>query len=298
MSVFNVINQINDNACSIVALRTISNSMLSKTIGSIRQLLRDEKNRERNTADADVAEALARVNSLDIRNEQDENARGDEHVAAVINDLGVENTRVPPEILIPQYYGVYTYASDLLETLASNPYERPMSVPVMLNFMQDNNRSAPLALAETLAEVAGCTVEDILRMDELAKADERQRFLEQRPAIEQTLSDLKDKFAQYGGSENTIDELPGVDQHQLAVKVIEGYSKAIDQTLTRALRMRRMTELSNIPLFRNAADAVNVEVKRLEKKYNEEIDAAIANGANLRWAREVMPKRPAPAKAA
>lgn len=267
-SLFDIIEDM-DNAPRIAALRGIVHSSMAKTIGSIRQHIRDMKRIERNDEEGVEVPQV----DLDRRNDLDENARSVEE----INDLmGFEN-RVPAITEAAQMHAVYDWANSELHTLITSKWDAPLSLKDMLAFMTNNANPLDKRMAQALADAAKTDVKTIERMHELQEQREKEQLIEATPEIIATFEGFGNNG--YAGS---MDELTKVAQHQMGVKVVESLNKARDQVLARVMRTRRISELSAVPVIEEAVKTVSEWVEDFESRYSHEIDEAINLGRNVR----------------
>lgn len=267
-SLFDVIEEM-DNAPRVAALRGIVHSSMAKTIGSIRQHIRDMKRIERNAEEGIETPQM----DLDRRNDLDENVRSVEE----INDLmGFEN-RVPAITEAEQMHAVYDWANSELMTLITSKWDAPLSLKDMLAFMTNNANPLDRRMAQALADAAKTDVKTIERMHELQEQREKEQLIEATPEIIATF----DGFGNNGYA-SSMDKLPKVAQHQMGVKVVESLNKARDQVLARVMRTRRISELSAVPVIEEAIKTVSEWVEDFESRYSHEIDEAINLGRNVR----------------
>jgi hypothetical protein len=254
-----------DNAARIPALRSIVHSSMAKCIGAIRQHIRDQARIVRNEEGPE--------NDLDQRNGYDENVRSVDDIAEA---LGFD-TQVPPLKQASLWHAVYDWAQSDLRTLATSKWDAPLTVEQMIEFMINKTQALDKALAQALAEVAKTDVKTIERMHELQAQREREQFIEAKPEIVMIFNGFGDN-----GFEDSVEDLPNLDQYQLSIKLIESLNKARDQVLARVLRTRRIADLASVPLIEDASTQVRGWAAQFEKRYGDEIRAAIDLGRNIR----------------
>lgn len=259
-----------DSAARIPALRGIVHSSMAKTIGAIRQHIRDTARSARDGEDPQV--------NLDQRNGHDENTRSVDELAQA---MGFD-VRVAPLEQASLWHAVYDWAESDLRTLAVSRWDAPLSVEQMLEFMTSKAQPLDPVLAQALADAAKTDVKTIERMHELQAQREREQLIEATPEIIATFNGMGTN-----GYEESINDLPKVDQHQLGVKVVEALNKARDQVLSRVLRTRRITELGCVPIIEDAAKQVSGWVEQFEHRYSEELSEAIDAGRNIRTLEDV-----------
>lgn len=259
-----------DNAARIPALRGIVHSAMAKSIGAIRQHIRDQA---RDARDEDEPQI-----DLDVRNHLDENARSVDQIASA---MGFD-VRVAPLQQASLFHAVYDWTNSDLRTLSTSRWDAPLSLEQMLEFMTKGTPKLDPTLAQALADAAKTDVKTIERMHELQSQREREQLIEATPEIIAT-------FNGFGGNgyADAIDDLPKIDQHQLGVKVVESLNKARDQVLARVLRTRRIADLASIPLIEDAATQVGNWVESFERRYSNELDEAIDAGRNVRTLEDV-----------
>lgn len=254
-----------DNAAAIPAYRALSNSAMARSIGAIRQHLRDQARGERDeTSD---------VPGLDQRNGADENTRAQGEIARA---MGFEE-RQNPLALASAYHAVYDLALAELQTLSVSKWDKPMNIEAMLDFMITKAQPIDEATVLALAKAVKVDPTHIRKMHEIQDRQDRDRLADQRDAIIQTFNGFGEN-----GHEDSLDQLTTVDQHQLAIKLITSMLRAKDQILIRALRTRRLTELGSLALIDDGIHKLADVVTGIEDVHGDEISQALDNGANLR----------------
>lgn len=259
-----------DNTPRVAALRGIAHSSMAKCIGAIRQHIRNEARNARDYEDPQ--------NSLDKRNELDEDARGEEDIKQAMGF----STETPPLKQASLFHAVCDWASTELLTTITSKWDEPLTIEQMLEFMVKNAPKLDRTLAQALADAAKTGIKTIERMHELQSRREQEQLTEAGPEIILTFKGFGDN-----GYAEAIEELPKVIQHQLGVKVVESLNKARDQVLSRVLRTRRIAELASVPIIEDAAKQVSEWVKQFEKRCDAEIREAIDAGRNIRTLEEV-----------
>ena len=255
-----------DSTARIAALRGIAHSTMAKCIGAIRQDIRDRQRMERDAENPQV--------DLDARNDQDIEAAGVPE--EVQNDFGF-TASVPPLKQASVLHAVYDTAMVDIKTLAQSRWDYPLSLNEMLDFMLENTQKLDPSVAKALAEAAETDVETIAKMHEIQNLREREQLLEAMPEIKLT-------FNGFGGNgyEDSVLDLPVLLQHQLGVKVVEYLGKAREQVLNCVMRSRRISELSAIPVLKDAEQQAREWVNAFEAENEGDIRDAIEAGRNIR----------------
>lgn len=269
-SLFDLVNSF-DNVARIAALRGIAHSAMAKCIGAIRQDMRDRARMERDAENPQT--------DLDVRNEQDINAAG---VPEEVQNAFGFSIAVPPLKQASTLHAVYDWAMSDIKTLAQTRWDYPLSLNEMLDFMLNNAQKLDPMLAKALAEAAQTDVETIAKMHELQNLREREQLAEAAPEIRLTFNGFGDN-----GYEDSLDDLPALLQHQLGVKVVDSLSKARDAVLNRVMRSRRLTELSAIPVLKDAEQQVRDWVSAFEDAHESDIRDAIEAGRNVRTLEDI-----------
>lgn len=254
-----------DNAAKIPALRATVHSMMAKTIGAIRQSIRDSERGQRSDEFAQ--------NDLDVRNTADENARAHGETDGM---MGFE-VRQNPMHQAAELHAVYAWANIELRTIASSKWDLPLEPAAMLEFMASKAQPLDQMLAEALAEAAGCDVATIRTMHEMQEQQEQEQLLAATPEILTTF----EGFGDYG-YETSLDQLDVISQHQLGVKMVESLVKEKNKVLQRVMRSRRLTDLASIPLIEEGVQAVSKWVDSYENKHSDVIRDALDAGRNIR----------------
>lgn len=269
-SIIDLVNSF-DNTARIAALRTVCNHTASKSIGAIRQDIRDRKRTERDPENDQ--------NALDQRNFIDENSRGKNDIAKAMG-FGVDVTPLQQASL---YHAIYSACKVDLDTIANSRYDEAMSVELLLEFMTKNARPLDYKLVKELSRIIGCTPEVVAQMHELNERREREQLVEATPEIIATFNGFGDN-----GYTDADLELPAVAQHQMAVKIVEGLTKAKGNLLQRVLRSRRMDQLGDVAFYDAAQDEVIKWVTQFEELHRDELNEAIEAGRNLRSVEDVL----------
>lgn len=270
-SLFDLIGSF-DNTARIAALRGIAHSAMAKCIGAIRQDMRDRARMER---DADNPQV-----DLDVRNAQDIEAAG---VPEEVQNAFGFSSAIPPLKQASILHAVYDLAMSDIKTLAQTRWDYPLGLNKMLDFMLKNAQKLDPHLAEALAEAAQTDVETIAKMHELQNLREREQLAEAAPEIRLTFNGFGDN-----GYEDSLDDLPPLLQHQLGIKVVESLSKARDTVLSRIMRSRRLSELSSIPVLKDAEAQVREWVDMFENTHEADIREAIEAGRNVHTLEDVV----------
>lgn len=260
-----------DNVARIAALRGIAHSAMAKCIGAIRQDIRDRQRLER---DAETPQV-----DLDVRNEQDIESAG---VPEEVQNAFGFSASIPPIKQASILHAVYDTAVADIKTLAQSRWDYPLSINEMLDFMLKNAQKLDPSVAKALAEAAGTDVETIAKMHELQSLREREQLQEAVPEIKLTFNGFGDN-----GYEDSVKDLPVLLQHQLGVKVVESLGKARDQVLNRVMRSRRISELSAIPVLKDAEQQVRNWVEAFEAEHEDDIRDAIEAGRNIRTLEDI-----------
>lgn len=255
-----------DSTARIAALRGIAHSAMAKAIGAIRQDMRD---RARNERDAENPQT-----DLDVRNDQDIEATG---VPEEVQNAFGFTASVPPLKQASVLHAVYDTAMVDIKTLAQTRWDYPLSLNEMLDFMLKNAQKLDPSVAKALAEAAETDVETIAKMHELQNLREREQLAEAAPEIKLTFNGFGDN-----GYEDSVLDLPILLQHQLGVKVVESLGKAREQVLNRVMRSRRISELSAIPVLKDAEQQARDWVNAFEAENEGDIRDAIEAGRNIR----------------
>lgn len=264
-NLFNLIETF-DNTARIAALRGVANSSMAKCIGAIRQDIRERKRLERDAENPQV--------DLDVRNEQDAGLSDNrEELAAAFGfDVGTSPLKQASTL-----HAVFDWADSELKTLAQNKYDLPLTIGQMLDYMISNAQKLDMVTAKLLAEAAGCDVETITKMHEVQNMREREQLTEAAPEIKATFNGFGTN-----GYEDSVEDVPALVQHQLGIKVVESLIKARENLLMRVMRSRRISELSAIPVLKDAEAKVRNWVENFETQHEDEFRLAIEAGRNVR----------------
>lgn len=275
-SIFDVINGL-DNAARIPALRTVTHSAMAKCIGAIRQHLREQERVERPEDPSGFTDVPAidrrAMQSLDMRNQTDENTRSVEEISRAMG-FGADMPVIKQASIL---HAVYDWANTELQTLITSQWDAPLSLDGMLKFMTEKAQPLDKALVKALADAAETNEAAILKLHELQEMRDREKLKEMRPTIVLTFNGFGEN-----GYEDSASDLPTIAQHQMGVKLVESLNKARDNVLMRIMRSRRLVDLASVPLIEEGIKAMTDWVNDFEKTHHEEIGEAIERGMNIR----------------
>lgn len=269
-TLFSTIDKL-DNAAKIPALRAVVHSSMAKAIGALRQHLR---NQERAQRDEEIH------GGLDARNSADEDARG----ALELANAAEFDVPVSPMQLASCYHSLFEEADAQLRTLVSSPYELPLDLDGMLNFMCSKAQPLDMATIKALQAVVKCSEADLRKLHEMQSLQEQEQMKALVPEIRalfegMSMSPTAAAFANgYDDEYDGWDTLPVLARHQMGVKVYETLGKAKDQVLVRVMRTRRLTDLGNISLIDEGMAAIRKWVEDFERSNVDEIRNAFEEG--------------------
>ena len=275
-TIFDVVNNL-DNAAKIPALRAIVHSSMAKCIGAIRQHLREQERVERPEDPSGFTDVPAidrrAMQSLDMRNQTDENTRSVEEISRA---MGFD-ANMPAIKQASILHAVYDWANGELQTLITSQWDAPLSLDGMLKFMTEKAQPLDKVLVKALADAARTDEKTIMQLHELQEMRDREKLKELLPTIVLTFNGFGEN-----GYEDSASDLPTIAQHQMGVKLVESLNKARDNVLMRVMRSRRLVDLASIPLIEEGVKAMTDWVNDFEKTHREEIGEAIDRGVNVR----------------
>lgn len=252
-----------DTVGAIAAYRTLANSTLIRSIYGIQRHIAAERRENDATP------------TLDERNETDENHRFDAQIKAA---MGFENRPDPMEVA-QLNYNVYDWACEQLAQITTSPYDLPFTFKSAVRFLATKiPQPDELLVARILELIPGATRKDILQMNEMQVKEAQRQLLNDLPEIETVFNGL----VQTGWSDDEFfGQLPVLTQYQLGVKVVDGLKKAKNALPGRALKMRSMEVLGDVPLLEDAINKVSAWVKEFESTHAQELREAIDSGNNV-----------------
>lgn len=262
-SLFDAITDL-DNVPRIAALRGIAHRAMSLAIGSIRQDIRNRQALERKADEAQT--------DIDQRNHDDEDNRDADYAKTA---MGFD-VSISPLKQASIYHAVYDWARSEIATLAVREWDYPMPIGSMLDYMVDNARAPDPAMLKVLADMLKTTPEAIGMLQEVQDRTDRQRLKLIRPEIEATFNGFGEN-----GYESSIEEVPAVAQHSMAMKAIQTLVRKKENVALSVLRTRRLTELADLPLIDEGIAALSLWVTNFEKSHREELAAAAEAGRYL-----------------
>ena len=262
MKSFNTVVANLSNEARVPTLRAITHSAMARTIGAIRQDMRNRSRLVRNTENEYAS------TDLEQRNELDENSRAAGEIEKL---MGFEVTD-EPIVLANKLHRVYDYAEQELKTIAVTKWDYPLSFEQMLDFMITKAQTLDKELVKVLAQAAGTDEKTILTMHELQDKQERAALLEAAPEITSTFQGLED------GDEDALDALAPFVQYQLATKSVAALEKAKNQLLSRVIKTRRIADLGAVPLIDEGVKQINEWISEFEDRHSDEFREMIEAG--------------------
>lgn len=269
-----------EKVARIAAYRGLANSLTAKTIGAIRQHLRDMDRENKKLEEPEASDEFTRTTHLntDLNEERvsalEAKMRGEDSEEARL--LGF-TPPLKPLALASKLHAAYDLCRVELETLAETQYDEPLSVEQMLKFMIEQAPRPDEVMLKLVADAAKLPVATIRRMQELEHQREREQLKAARTEILSTFNGFHTN-----GYDAAIDDLDPVIQHSLGVKVVESQRKAKDSLITRVMRSRRISDLGSIELFDEADRVTSAWVKAFERRHRDELRAAFEAGRTIR----------------
>lgn len=267
------------NDSGVALWRAIGNSTIGRAIVNVRAgILADE----RAAAEAQKQRELGR-NSLDIRNESDENARGDAAVQEFFNGKAAKTPYQRGEI----FYKLHKFAVQECRTLSPlSAFDQPMDETQMLDFMQTRSQEAPNEFIKAIADVAGVSIEEAKRFVEAVDRDEKEAFKQIRPSIEHVLhgwtdvendsdTDLIDDYL------NAFDELEIIDQHALMVKIAVSVKRRADSIIKQGVKRRTIAAFGSAALLNGTVEKLRVFISEYENRHLATLMDAMDAGRNI-----------------
>lgn len=267
------------NDSGVALWRAIGNSTIGRAIVNVRAgILADE----RAAAEAQKQRELGR-SSLDIRNEADENARGDAAVQEFFNGKVAKTPYQRGEI----FYKLHKFAIQECRTLSPlSAFDQPMDETQMLDFMQTRSQEAPNGFIKAIAEVASVSIEEAKRFVEAVDRDEKEAFKQIRPSIEQVLhgwsdlekdsdTDLIDDYL------NAFDELEIIDQHALMVKIAVSVKRRADSIIKQGVKRRTIAAFGSAALLNGTVEKLRKFIAEFENRNLGVLMEAMDAGRNI-----------------
>lgn len=297
MNQFNLATLVNDMAeeAKLPVARKITNSCIAAIFGAVRQHMREQSRLERSeeeahpTLNGDIINENTRA-SLDQRNDADEYVRGKESAEQYTKDLGY-NVNESANERAEKMHGVYLWANALCRTLASNPYEEPLSPEGMLKFMIDRTDIPNDTILKAWADATGLTLEQIKSVKMKMVEDERNALVRDKAEILYTfhgynvppkiaLSDpnydtIMSLRAEGYDGEAAISALAPLQQHQLSLKALSGMIEAYHAVLKNAMRRNTM-ELAAMPIILAEINMFVPLLRTFEDSISEDLETARA----------------------
>lgn len=269
-----------DNVARIAAYRGLANSLIAKTIGAIRQHIRDTDRENKKLEEPDASDEFTRTThrNTDLNEDRvtalEAKMRGENSDEARL--LGFD-TPLKPLALASKLHAAYDLCARELETIAQTQYDEPLTVDQMLSFMIDRAPRPDEVMLKLVADAAKLPVDTIRKMQELEHQREREQLKAARTEIVQTFNGFNTN-----GYNAAIDDLDPIIQHSLGVKVVESQRKAKDNLIMRVMRSRRISDLGSVELYDEADRAVSSWVKAFEHRHRDELTAAFEAGRTIR----------------
>lgn len=261
-----------ENTARIPAMRGLVHAAMTRTIRALQAHIRNREYEER---------VRTTNEALDERNTNDINAQADESSKRAMR-FEIRNSPYNTASLV---YCVYSYANDELKTLngatsaldATNRMQA-LTIHQMLDYMSSAKPRPPnMDELKKVAEFLGTDAETILFIQQMGDAKRQDQFLKHRDEI----AYLFNTFGETG-CETSFDDLDILDQHQLAVKVIDALKKHLNQTLTYIVERRRYTEMGSLALIRDGISQLTEWFLEFESTHRAAIHQATEEGRMLR----------------
>ena len=256
-----------NRAAAIPALRALTHTCTGRTIGAIRQHLRDEADKERTEDETTLGKP-----SLDIRNEADELARG----IADMEEVSEFGSKLKPLVLATVYASIGAVAEHELKSLSPTKWDEAMSFEEMMKYMTEKPRPISSFKVKLLAEAVG--IDENMAKQLLIKRDATAR--DQMRAVAPDIQKIRNGLL-IDEDEDMFDALPVVARHQVAVTVVRKLQETHLRTATRIIDTNNVKEMGDLPLMKEGIDKLKELVKEFENAHTAEIREAIDAGANI-----------------
>lgn len=277
-NLFDVIENMDSRVAQVAALKAVAHGCLSRIIFGItsnvayreREQLSEQTNDKRNAIDGDFGRE-----------------------STITRDFGFEE-RQDPMVRIHALTSIWFAAQERCSTLALTPYDVPMSPGRMVEFFLNNTQGLDTNVLNMLAEAINANPADLLRLKEVQASQEKERLQNAVPEIKAHFESatsgerlgIAADWTELVGSD-IFDSVSMLDQHQLAVKVVEFTKKAKDSVLMRVLRTNRISDIGDIKLLDEGIKTVSDFVRQLERANSDEFAQLIDDGRSFKTLADV-----------
>ena len=210
--------------------------------------------------------------SLDQRNSIDEDDRAADDTKKAMGFIVNDNPLLTTSIIA----AVYDNALQDIASYSNSPWDTPMSMEQMLQFLTTISNTADPEFLALMAAAVKIDVKVLEHAQELVERDERAKLIRDMPRIVNIFDTLNEN-----GYPDAWDDQPLLVRHQQGVKTVRGLLKAKDKMILRIMKSRRLSELASIPLLDDGITQVQAWVNDFEHQFKDELSAAIDAGRNL-----------------
>lgn len=278
---FQLVTQISEecNDSGIAIWRAIGNSAIGRAIINVRIGIREQ---DRAVSEADEQRMLGR-SGLDIRNEADENARGDVAVQEFFNGKVIKTPYQRADI----FYQLHLFAVEQCRTLSPlSAFDQPMDATQMLDFMQTRSQAAPAEFLRAIAEVANISIEDAKHFVEAVDRDEQRAFKQIRPTIELVLNGMAQREREKDEDliDNYIDmfdELEIIDQYALMVKIAVSVKRRADSIIKQGVKRRTIAAFGSAAVLNGTVEKLRKFITEFENRNLGVLTEAMDAGRNI-----------------
>lgn len=272
-----------DKTAKISALKALGNSCLGRAINSARYVVRQEASKERNAHTNDEHTALDKIKAshlvtdLDQRNNMDEDDRaGDTFPEG-------QNSEKPPTPFenARNCFRIYEWCKTELETQSLSLWDMLNTPEEWIDRQLQGGKGVEEERLEKISKASKMPREILLKIAAANALQERTELTKQKPSILNVLSECGDPDSEV--SENSVEAVDVVLQHQLAVAVVLGMGREVVNIVTRLMKPgSKIDNIANIPLIQAGVETLTAWVNAWEKKHRSALIQARDDGRDLK----------------
>lgn len=245
----------------------LANYAMTQIVNLLEKQILAEKRKEREEASA--------VPSIDLRNEDDENARGDEYVAAALGFT----TRTDS---VEDLYALWAACNEVAMTRTTDRYSRPMSIRQYLMFLHDARARVDHARINQICDVLGISRDSLEAEARANKADDQKRFA----AI---IPDLMSRWGALSSDKDLEDACNDIS----AAHLVNGLVRTAQKLSKEADRQRKWAvdgsddAMTTLFLLSEAKKTLKDLTAKIERAHSDELDEAFEQGRRVTSSDEI-----------
>lgn len=273
------INELNKTA-KISALKALGNSCLGRAINSVRFQVRQDATKERNAHTTDEHTAFDKMKASHLTTDLDQRNNMDEDDRAGDTFPEGQNSEQPPTPFenARNCFQIYEWCKTELETQSLSLWDMLNTPKEWIDRQLKGGKGVDEERLEIIAKTAKLPRELLVKLAAANAVQERAELTKQKPSILAYIGDM-----QGTGSEDTIDTVDVVLQHQLGVAVTLGMEREVTRIITQLLKPgSKIDNIASIPLIQKGIESLTNWVNAWEIKHRSALSEARDAGRDLK----------------